>query len=315
MQSSVLAADLGGTNLRMAVVDESGAVIYRSRRKTPRAGSYSDIVSMIADTAQECRDAVRTTGDPDRLSLAIPSSVRPSDGRIIYSPALPSLNGSNLAAELSERLGVPVALENDANAAALGESWLGASKDAEMSICITLGTGVGGGIILNGDIYRGVDGTAAEIGHIGIEPEGRPCGCGSRGCLEQYASATAIRRIAEELMAQYPNSTLKNARNLNAHMIFEAGKKGDELALEVFRTMGYYLGIGLASLTNLLNPEVIVIGGGAAAGWEMFIGHVRKEIKDRAFREPAERVKLVRAELGDDAGILGAARLAFLAKT
>lgn len=98
-------------------------------------------------------------------------------------------------------------------------------------------------------------------------------------------------------------------------MIFEAGKKGDELALEVFRTMGYYLGIGLASLTNLLNPEVIVIGGGAAAGWEMFIGHVRKEIKDRAFREPAERVKLVRAELGDDAGILGAARLAFLAKT
>ena len=164
---------------------------------------------------------------------------------------------------------------------------------------------------INGAVLRGIDGTAAEIGHICVEPFGAPCGCGSRGCVEQYSSATAIVRLKKELEPQYPSSALVNKPKLTSADVYEAGVAGDELALEVFRQMGFYLGIALADLVNVLNPEVIVIGGGAAAGWDLFIHHVEDQIKARAFREPAERVKLVRAMLGDDAGILGAARLAF----
>jgi len=310
MTKHVLAADLGGTNLRMAVVDDTGAVIHRSRAKTPESGDYAEIVSRIAETANQCLNAVKGTALPTRLSLVIPSSVRPYDGKILYSPALPQLNGSRLADDVAAALQMSVLLENDANAAAVGENWLGASKGFQSSICITLGTGVGGGIILNGELYRGIDGTAAEIGHICIEPGGRQCGCGSHGCLEQYASATAIARNASDLLPEYPASVLNGLRQINAFEIYNAGKQGDALALEAFRKMAYYLGIGLAGLVNVLNPEVIVIGGGAAAGWDLFADEMRSELDKRAFQQPAERVKLLRAVLGDDAGILGAARLA-----
>lgn len=311
MTRHVLAADLGGTNLRMAVVAESGAILHSVRDATPESGDYAEIVSRIAETAKQCRDAVASTASPARLSLAIPSSVRPYDGRILYSPALPKLNGSNLAEDVSRAAQVPVSLENDANAAAVGENWLGASKGFGTSICVTLGTGVGGGIILNGALYRGIDGTAAEIGHVCIVPDGRPCGCGSRGCLEQYASATAISRFARELAEVFPESVLNDRKDVTSLEVFNAGMAGDARALEVFRRMAYYLGAGLSGLVNVLNPEAIVIGGGAAAGWDLFIGDLRSELNKRAFQQPAERVKLLRAALGDDAGILGAARLAF----
>jgi glucokinase len=156
-----------------------------------------------------------------------------------------------------------------------------------------------------------VDGTAGEIGHICVEPLGEPCGCGSRGCVEQYSSATAIVRLTRELENLYPKSVLLNKSRLTSLDVFDAGKQGDELALEIFRKMGFYLGIALADLVNVLNPEIIVIGGGASAGWDLFIGHVQDQITKRAFDEPAKRAKLVRAQLGDDAGILGAAKLAF----
>jgi glucokinase len=158
---------------------------------------------------------------------------------------------------------------------------------------------------------RGADGTAGEIGHICVEPFGAPCGCGSRGCVEQYSSATAIVRITRELENQYPRSILRNKASCTSLDVYEAGQTGDELALEVFRRMGFYLGVALADLVNVLNPDAIVIGGGAAAGWDLFVDHVREQIDARAFREPALRAKLIRAALGDDAGILGAARSGF----
>jgi glucokinase len=221
------------------------------------------------------------------------------------------LDGFALAPAVAEKLGVPAVLENDANAAAIGENWIGASRGIRNSICVTLGTGVGGGIILNGSTLRGPDWSAGEIGHICVEPLGPPCGCGSNGCVEQYSSATAIVRMAREIRESYPASELHGKSGLSAFDVYEAGKSGDELAAEVFRLMGQYLGIALAGLINVLNPEVIVIGGGVAAGWDLFIGHVRDEIEKRAYCEPAKRAKLVRALLGDDAGILGAARVAF----
>ncbi len=245
------------------------------------------------------------------VAAAVPAIVDAERGVILKAPNIPCLDGFRFAAMLSEMSKIPVILENDANAAAAGENWLGASKGFENSICITLGTGVGGGIIIDGKILRGACGTAGEIGHICVEPFGVPCGCGSRGCVEQYASATAIMRLAGELGKEFSSSTLLNNSDISAQEIYEAGKRGDELALEIFRQQGFYLGIALANLINVLNPEVIVIGGGAAGGWDLFMPSLRDEIKKRAYREPVERVKIVRAECGDDAGILGVARLAF----
>lgn len=311
MKEIVLAADLGGTNLRMAAVDSEGRILFRVKHDTPKSERAEAVVSAIAEAAAICLKGVKKKGWIKAFSAAVPATVNAGDGVILKAPNLPSLDGFRFSAMISDELNLPVFLENDANAAAIGENWLGAAKGFANSICVTLGTGVGGGIILDGKILRGVDGTAGEIGHICVEPLGAPCGCGSRGCVEQYSSATAIVRMTRELENQYPKTTLHNRLRLTALDVFEAGNEGDELALEVFRRMGAYLGIALAGLVNVLNPEVIVIGGGASAGWELFVGHVQDQIRKRAFSEPAERAKLIRAELGDDAGILGAAKLAF----
>jgi glucokinase len=309
MKEIVLACDLGGTNLRMAAIDNAGEVLYRARRSTPKSDRADDIVAALVDAAGECRDAVG--GDILALAAALPATVSVERGMLLKSPNVPCLDGFRIVAALESETGIPTVIENDANAAAVGENWIGASRGYATSVMVTLGTGVGGGIIINGGVLRGIDGTAGEIGHICVEPFGAPCGCGSRGCVEQYASASAIVRLATEKLAQYPKSRLASQQRLTAVEIFEAGVDGDELALEVFRIMGFYLGIALVDLVNVLNPEVIVIGGGAAAGWNLFIGHVEDQIKTRAFLEPAQRAKLVPAELGDDAGMLGAARVAF----
>jgi glucokinase len=212
---------------------------------------------------------------------------------------------------LTEQLDLPAILENDANAAAVGEMWRGAAVGCKTIICVTLGTGVGGGIILDGKLWRGVDGAAAEIGHMCVDPFGGvACTCGSRGCLEVFASATAIVRMTREASPRYPDSVLHGTEDLTAEKIFVAGKQGDELALEIFRRMGVYLGIGLANLINILNPEMIVIGGGVVNGWDLFEKHMHQQVEERAFPLLAARVKIERAKCGDDAGLLGAARLA-----
>jgi glucokinase len=311
MNKIVLAVDLGGTNLRMAAVEAGGEIVARYKSATPRSDNPQDIVDAIVASAKDCHDPGAPEYHIEAIGIAIPAMSIGKGGIVNKAANLSSLDGFALAPAVSEKLGVPAVLENDANAAAIGENWIGASRDIENSICVTLGTGVGGGIILNGRTLRGPDWSAGEIGHICVEPLGPPCGCGSNGCVEQYSSATAIVRMAREIMGDYPGSELHGKFELSAFDVYEAGKAGDQLAGEVFRLMGQYLGIALAGLINVLNPEVIVIGGGVAAGWDLYIGHVRGEIEKRAYREPAKRAKLVPALLGDDAGILGAARVAF----
>jgi glucokinase len=217
-----------------------------------------------------------------------------------------------LTAALTAELNRPAILENDANAAAIGEMWQGAGRGRRTIVCVTLGTGVGGGIILDGKLWRGVNDSAAEIGHMCVDPFGGvACMCGSRGCLEVYASATAIVRMTREARPRHPNSVLQAKQDLTSEKIYRAGLAGDELALEVFRRMGVYLGIGLANLINILNPEMIVIGGGVVNGWDLFAKHMNREVAERAFPLPAAEVKIVPAKCGDDAGLLGAAHLAF----
>lgn len=309
----VLAADLGGTHLRAATVDRNGEIHCRHKQPTPRADDPNEIVRALIDAFHECeRKSAPTDDSISAFSVAVPGTINIAEGLVVTAPNLPCLEGFALAAALEMELERPVMLENDANAAAVGEMWQGAGRGSQTIICLTLGTGVGGGIILDGKLWRGTDGSAGEIGHIGVDPfAGIACQCGSQGCLEVYASATAIVRMTRETRLRYPGSVLQNRDDLTSEKVYQAGREGDELALETFRRMGVYLGIGLASLINLLNPEVIVIGGGLANGWELFEKPMHLQVSKRAFPTPARRAKIVRAECGDDAGLLGAARLAF----
>lgn len=311
MKKLVLAIDLGGTNLRMAAIDEAGAVLSRSRRQTPNGCLSDAVVDLMRAAAEECKSSLAPGDEVVAVAAAVPATVNFESGVMLKAPNLPYLDGFQMREVLGDLFGVDSLLENDANAAAIGEHWMGVSKGIGNSVTVTLGTGVGGGIIINNSILRGVDGTAAEIGHICVEPSGVPCGCGSRGCVEQYASATAIVRMVRDLADKFKGSALPGLAELTALDVFEAAMAGDLLACEVFREMGRYLGIALADLINILNPEAIVIGGGAAGAWDAFVPHVADEIGRRAFAEPARRARLLRASLGDDAGMLGAAKLAF----
>ncbi len=312
MKEIVIAADLGGTNLRMAAIDCKGHILHQIKRETPHAERADEIVAALVESAEICRSKVKNEGEIIAISAAVPSGVDYRNGIVVKAPNIPCLDGFRLAAALKNKLNLPVILENDANAAAVGENWTGASKGFQDSIMLTMGTGVGSGIIIDGKILRGIDGMAGEIGHVCIEPSGNPCGCGSRGCVEQYTSATAIVRQTKELESRYRKSPLKNNSRLTSADIYDAGKSGDELALEVFRRMGFYLGIAIGGLVNTFNPEVIVLGGGAAAGWDLFMPHTRNQIAKCAFQKSVERAQIVPAMLGDDAGILGAAKLCFV---
>lgn len=311
MSKIVLATDLGGTNLRMAAVGESGDVLFRTRSKTPETRSRDEILDLIAELASECKTEVGPKGEIIAFGIAAPAVIDHDAGVILIAPNLPELNGLAISEHLSRSLDLPVLLENDATAAAIGEQWKGACQGVASAICLTMGTGVGGGLIIDGKPLRGIDGTAGEVGHICVEPFGVPCACGSNGCLEQYASATAIVRMAEELIAAGRSSVLSELNEYSSHDIYKAGIGGDDVAKEVFTSAGFYLGVALGGLINVLNPEAIVIGGGVSDGWDLFIGSVEEQIAKRAFHQPGQRVKLMRAKLGDDAGILGVAKLAF----
>ena len=304
----IFAADLGGTHLRAATVDECGKIHFRSKQNTPQGSDPKEIVGAVVNTVRDIGAAAK---ELTAVSLVVPGTVNVQEGIVVKAPNLPCLDGFPLAAALTDELGLPAILENDANAAAVGEMWQGAARGCRTIICVTLGTGVGGGIILDGELWRGVDGAAAEIGHMCVDPFGGvACTCGSRGCLEVFASATAIVRMTREASPRYPDSVLHASNSLTAKSIFAAGVKGDELALEIFRRMGVYLGIGLANLINILNPEMIVIAGGVVNGWDLFAKHMMQQVEERAFPLLAARVKIERAKCGDDAGLLGAARLA-----
>jgi glucokinase len=309
----VFAADLGGTHLRTATVDGNGKIHFRLKQNTPQAEKADEIVRALVLAVRACEEQSKSAGDSiSAISVVVPGTVNVEDGVIVKAPNVPCLDGFRLAAALEGELKRPAILENDANAAAVGEMWQGAGRGLSTIVCVTLGTGVGGGIILDGKLWRGVDGSAAEIGHMGVDPFGGvACTCGSRGCLEVYASATAIVRMTREARPRYPDSGLHTSEHLTSEQIYDAGLAGDELALEVFRRMGVYLGIGLANLINIINPSMIVIAGGVVNGWALFEKHMLQQVAERAFPLPARRVKIVKAECGDDAGLLGAARLAF----
>ncbi|HEY6045993.1 MAG TPA: ROK family protein [Pyrinomonadaceae bacterium] len=308
----VCAVDLGGTNLRVAIVDRGGHIHHHLKCKTPATSNALEIVAAIAEAVRACQE--RSVTANQTVSIVVPGSVQHGTGVVVNAPNIPSLAGFKLGVALENELRDPVLIENDANAAALGEMWKGAGRGHRTIICLTLGTGVGSGIILDGELWRGIDGTAGEIGHTSVAPFGSVrCKCGNIGCLEVCASATAIGRMTREGLPNHLESSLHSIpeNEISAENIARAAIEGDELALSIFHKMGTYLGIAIANVVNTLNPEVIVIGGGVSASFDLFVDQTRAEVLRRAFSVPAKRCQIVRGECGDDAGLLGAGWLVF----
>lgn len=306
MKKVCLGVDVGGTNLRCAMVASDGTVIRRDRLQTDIALGREPFLERLLVALRELKGEAAALGyDVAAVGLGIPGLIA-NDGFIHSSVNLLPLEGFNLARAVSLGLGMPVVAGNDANACAVGEKRFGAGRPFASLLALTLGTGVGSGLILNDRLWTGIDGVAGEFGHVTVEPLGRPCGCGNRGCLEQYASATAIVASAlsevEGIASDPPPG---------ADQVALRARQGDLAAAAIFARAGTYLGIALAGAVNLLNLEAIVVGGGVAESFDLMITPLRLEISSRAFAIPGKRVRVVKGELGDDAGVMGAAALAF----
>jgi glucokinase len=325
MPSFAIGVDLGGTNLRIAAVDERGTLLEKTTTGTQVARGRDFVINEMCE-AIRATAAKFSSSTLAGIGIGVPGIIDMETGTLRESPNLPGWEDYPVRNEIERRLGTKVLLENDANAAALGEKWLGAARDHDDMLMLTLGTGVGGGVVLGGRVWHGMRGMAGEPGHITIEPEGAPCPCGNRGCLEQYASATAIGRMAREAIARGDSPLLAQAADddaeFGAKAVYQLAMKGDHAAQEIFRRVGWALGIGLADLINLLNLPIYVIGGGVANGWEAFQPALLEELRKRSFvyratapeePHPGKKTIITRALLGGEAGLVGAARLPMLA--
>lgn len=313
MGKTVIGMDIGGTNLRGALVTPEGRILRQLKIASDAHDGIDAVVENIAKLVDELGE-----GGVSGVGIGIAGVIDSKSGVITQAPNIANVTNypirDNLVRKLGSRVGVIV--ENDANCAALGEWWTGAGKDISSLVMITLGTGVGGGIILDGKLWSGADGMGGEVGHMTVYPDGALCNCGNYGCLESYASATAVRRMVRETLAKTEVKTVLRDRVPETdpddipEVVMKAALEGDAASIDIWERFGVALGIGMASLVNILNVEMIVLGGGVARAWDMFIGPARAELKKRGLRAPAERVVIERAKLNGDEGILGAAHLA-----
>ncbi|MCX6622054.1 MAG: ROK family protein [Acidobacteria bacterium] len=298
-----IGVDLGGTNLRAAAIDPDGQIIEKSSCETnPGAGRdalLDEIVEFIRTLTRKMG-----TGRLIGVGIGIPGFIDMKRGFIVGSHNLPFFNNFPVRDEIQRRLGAPVLLENDANAAALGEKWIGAGRDVDDLVLLTLGTGIGGGIISGGRILHGSLGMAGEIGHVTINPTGNPCACGSIGCLEKHASATAVEAMAHGLHLG-PNATSED--------VYHLAVAGDAKARMVWETVGRSLGIALATLINIFNFPLYLLSGGMLPAWEFFSGPMEAEIRLRSFTYRNSQTTVGKATLGSMAGLYGAAYLPFQA--
>lgn len=296
-----IGVDLGGTNLRAAAISENGEILEKISGKTDLSGGRDAVLDDIAGRILELRE--RLAGQElAGVGIGVPGFIRMAEGVIVGSNNLPELEGVPVRDEIERRLGSAVILENDANAAALGEKWMGAGRDVEDLVLLTLGTGIGGGIISGGRVLHGFVGMAGEIGHITVVPNGNPCGCGNHGCLEKHASATAVEAMAY-LMGL--------GEGLSAKDVFELAEKGEPLARAAFARMGAALGQALAALINIFNFPLYLLSGGLLPAWDYFAPAMFAEIETRSFTWRHTKTRVERAILGNEAGLYGAAYLPF----
>jgi glucokinase len=335
--SFAIGVDLGGTNLRIAAVREDGELLEKVSTGTKLALGRDAVIREMTDAIKELAAKFRDGQPLLGVGIGVPGIVDARTGMLRKAPNLPEWTDYPVRDEVEQILSAQVVLENDANSAALGEAWLGAARGAASMCMITLGTGVGGGIVLDGHVWRGMTGMAAEVGHITVDVDGPKCGCGNHGCVEQLASATAIMRMAKEAIATGEAPELSRAFSadpeFSARVVNNLALQGDKPAKAIFERVGRSLGVLLADLVNTLNLDIYVIGGGVSSAWASFAPTMFAELQRRsfvyaatapddiaaAFTEGASaslkplgtspRTIITRALLGSDAGLYGAARL------
>jgi len=311
-ETFVIGFDLGGTNMAAGLVDAQLDVIDSLEMDTPTASQdelLTAMVSMIRDVSSRAPSPVSA------VAFGIPSMIDRHNGRAVMSVNVP-LADCDFVDYMQSRLDLPVLIDNDANLAALAEVRAGAAMGASEVIMITLGTGIGGGIIINGNVYRGSTGSAAELGHMVIDTEGPRCqgACENHGCFETMASGTALKRYATEEALKQPETALGQALSSgqvpDGAMLTSLALEGDSAALAVYEKIGFYTGVGITSLVNIFNPEVFVVGGGLVKADELILGPARRVLLERGLRPNRNLVKVVPAKFGAGAGVLGAACLA-----
>lgn len=304
---NAIGVDVGGTKIAAAVVSPEGKLLNEVRY--PTQASANRLIETIAQAITEAKDGFKVGG----VCVAVPGLILAAENKVIFSPNLHEIEGIPLDEEIGHRTGLSVTVENDANAAAWGEFRYGVGKDVEHMVFITLGTGVGGGVITHGLLLRGAQGAGGELGHVTIDATGPRCGCGNHGCLEALASGTAIERRAREVASDRPASALGRLaieRHVLGEDVTRLAQEGDEAALQVLQETGVWLGIGLAGFVNIFNPEVIAVGGGASRAGEFILGPARKEVQLRARSPSRDLVEIRKATLGPASGVLGAAAIA-----
>jgi len=307
----VIGIDAGGTKLLGGVVDDRLTVEHRVHRLWLGEGPRR-LLDIMVDVVTEAREAAP---DVEAVGFGIPSLVDQRSGVSVMSPHLP-INGVPFRDLMSERLGLPVVVDNDANGATLAEQRHGAARGASHVAMLTLGTGIGGGLVLGGELYRGSTGAGAELGHMTVDLDGPPCrsGCPNRGCLETVASGRAIGEVGTEIARRRTDSALGRAaadgEEVTGALVTDLAHDGDSAAREVLERVGERLGAGLVNLVNVFNPEVVVIGGGAVAAGDLLLDPARAILAERGLRPNRDQVRVVPAHFGPEAGMLGAALLA-----
>jgi glucokinase len=310
----VIGVDVGGTKVLAGAVDETLGVHHRSRRVVAGSADGPAVLATVLAAIADVRDAV--DGDVAAVGVGIPSLIDRRTGVAVTTVHLP-IRDVPARDIFAERLGIPVAVDNDGNCAALAEARHGAGRGAERMLMITLGTGIGGAMVFGGELDRGALGAAGEFGHMVVDRDGPPChgNCHNRGCLETVASGTALARAAVVLAAERPESGLARAaqdgRPLDGMLVTELAREGDEAAREAVARIGTALGVGLANLVNIFNPDVVVVGGGVLANGELLLAPARREMLARALSPSREHVRVVAARFGAEAGMRGAGLLAW----
>jgi len=304
--------DLGGTQIKGALLDVKGNIIRKQQVATLANAGPETVAARISRIITEMENEAASLNKKVKgIGVGVPGQPDQAEGTVVFAANL-RWRHVPLVEYLRRATALPVFLENDANVAALGEQWHGAGRDSFNMIMITIGTGIGGALIFNGRLYTGSSGSAGEIGHTVIDPDGPLCSCGRRGCLETFCSGTAMVRMAGEAIDRGRKTGLAKVENLEARDIFTAAQAGDEVALEIIDRATWYLGIGLGNLINIFNPDTIIVGGGVSKAGDILFEPLRRKSMEWSLEAPAGAVRIIPAHLGNDAGCIGAARLVLL---
>ena len=329
MPDFTIGVDMGGTNLRVAAIGTDGQLLEKITLGVKVALGRDYVIGEMCDAILRLTSQYKSSGRFVGAGIGVPGIIDMETGMMRKSANLPGWSDFPVRDEIERRLGVRVFLENDANAAGLGEKWMGAGRDVDNMVMITLGTGIGGAIILNGKLFYGMNGMAGEFGHITVEPDGYPCGCGNHGCAERYASATGVVRMAREAIesgkAPYLAKAASGDAEFSAKSIYNLAIQGNADAQAIFVRFGRVLGIMMADIINVLNLDMFVIGGGVVSAWDAFAPTMFAEMRERslvyAATDPEDRGSseakpwtrkktiITQALLGSDAGLYGAARI------